>query len=69
MTMTEQRLKTLALCPQDYRLREPLDVLGEAGLLKLAGADTGNAVAAVALDGAETRPGHRCMPLDKSSPL
>jgi len=48
MTMTEQRLKTLALCPQDYRLREPLDVLGEPGLVKLAGADTGIAVGKIA---------------------
>jgi len=49
MTMTEQRLKTLVLGPHDYRLREPLDVLGEPGLVKLAGADTGNAVAIVQL--------------------
>src|ERR1039458_248902 len=49
MTMTDQRLKTLVLRPQDYRLREPLDVLGEPGLVKLAGADTGNAVAMVHL--------------------
>ena len=34
--MTEQRLKTLVLGPQDYRLREPLDVLGEPGLVKRA---------------------------------
>ena len=32
----DQRLKTLVLGPQDYRLREPLDVLDEPGLLKLA---------------------------------
>src|SRR5260370_4316085 len=37
MTMTDQRLKTLVLGPQDYRLREPLDVLGAPGLVKLAG--------------------------------
>ncbi len=49
MTITEQKLKTLVLGPQDYRLREPLDVLGEPGLVKLAGADTGNAVAMVHL--------------------
>ena len=49
MTMTEQRLKTLVLGPQDYRLGEPLDVLGEPCLVKLAGADTGNAVAVVHL--------------------
>jgi hypothetical protein len=40
MTMTAKRLKTLVLGPQDYRLREPLNVLGEPGLVKLAGADT-----------------------------
>ncbi len=49
MTMTEQKLKTLVLGPQDYRLREPLDVLGEQGLVQLAGADTGNEVAIVHL--------------------
>jgi quercetin dioxygenase-like cupin family protein len=49
MTMTEQTLKTLVLGPQDYRLKEPLDVLGEPCLVKLAGADTGNAVAVVHL--------------------
>jgi hypothetical protein len=43
MTKTEQSLKALVLGPQDHRLREPLDVLGELGLVKLAGADTGNA--------------------------
>ena len=49
MTMAETKLKTLVLGPQDYRLGEPLEVLGEAGLVKLAGADTGNAVAVVHL--------------------
>jgi quercetin dioxygenase-like cupin family protein len=49
MTMAERRLKALVLGPQDYRLREPLNVLGEPGLVKLAGADTGNAVAVVHL--------------------
>jgi hypothetical protein len=44
-TMTEQRLKTLVLGPQDSRLSEPLDVLGELCLVKLAGADTNDAVA------------------------
>ena len=33
MTMTEQRPKALVLGPQDHRLREPLDVLGEPGLV------------------------------------
>jgi quercetin dioxygenase-like cupin family protein len=49
MMMTDKKLKTLVLGPQDFRLREPLDVLGEPGLVKLAGADTGNAVAMVHL--------------------
>jgi quercetin dioxygenase-like cupin family protein len=49
MTMTGRRLKTLVLGPQDHRLREPLDVLGEPGLVKLSGADTNNAVAMVHL--------------------
>lgn len=47
MTTMEHPLKALVLDAQDYRLREPLDVLGEPGLVKLAGADTGNAVAVV----------------------
>jgi hypothetical protein len=33
MTMADQKLKTLVLGPQDYRLREPLDVLDEPGLV------------------------------------
>ncbi|MGE0100723.1 MAG: cupin domain-containing protein [Blastocatellales bacterium] len=45
MTTTEQRVETLVLGPQDNRLTEPMDVLGEPGLVKLAGGDTGNAVA------------------------
>jgi quercetin dioxygenase-like cupin family protein len=45
MTMAEQRLKALVLNPQDHRSHEPLDVLGEPGLVKLSGGDTGNAVA------------------------
>lgn len=49
MTTTEQRLKTLVLGPQDHRLREALDVLGEPGLVKLSGGDTNNAVAVVYL--------------------
>jgi quercetin dioxygenase-like cupin family protein len=47
--MTEQRLKTLVLGPQDRRSAEPLDVLGEPCLVKLAGADTGNAAAVMHL--------------------
>jgi quercetin dioxygenase-like cupin family protein len=46
--MTTEPLKTLVLGPRDFRLRE-LDVLGEPGLVKLAGADTGGAVAVVHL--------------------
>lgn len=49
MSMTEQRLQTLVLGPQDYRLQGPLDVLGEPGMVKLAGADTGGSVAVVHL--------------------
>src|SRR5713226_7737723 len=49
MTSTEQQPKALVLGPQDHRLHEPLDVLGEPGLVKLAGADTDNAVAIVHL--------------------
>ncbi|HUX43579.1 MAG TPA: cupin domain-containing protein [Terracidiphilus sp.] len=49
MTNTELRRKALVLGPQDYRSREPLDVLGEPGLVKLAGADTENAAAVVHL--------------------
>ena len=49
MTKTEERLKALVLGPQDYRLSGPLDVLGEPGLVKLADADTDNAVAVVHL--------------------
>src|SRR2546427_104322 len=45
MTGTEQRLMPLVLGPQDHRLPEPLDVLGEPGLVKLVGGDTDNAVA------------------------
>jgi len=49
MTKTEQKLKILVLGPQDHRMHEPLDVLGEPGLVKLAGSDTDNAVAVVHL--------------------
>ena len=45
--MTEKKVKTFILGPQDYRLRQPLDVLGEPGLVKLAGADTGDQAAVV----------------------
>jgi quercetin dioxygenase-like cupin family protein len=50
MTSIDQRLKTLVVGPQDNRLNEPLNVLGQPGLVKLAGADTGDAVAVVHLD-------------------
>ena len=49
MMNIEARLKGLVLGPQDHRLREPLDVLGEPCLVKLAGADTDNGVAVVHL--------------------
>jgi quercetin dioxygenase-like cupin family protein len=49
MTTIEQKLKTLVLGAQDYRLGTALDVLGEPGLVKLAGADTDDAVAVVHL--------------------
>ena len=47
--MTEQQLKTLVLGPEEYRLRAPIDVLGERCLVKLAGTDTNEAVAVVHL--------------------
>ena len=47
MTKTKRQLNTQVLGPRDYRLREPLDVLGEPGLVKLAGEDTDNAVAVI----------------------
>ncbi len=49
MTTMEHALKTLILGPQDYRLDAALNVLGQPGLIKLAGADTANAVAVVHL--------------------
>jgi Uncharacterized conserved protein, contains double-stranded beta-helix domain len=49
MTATEQKLRTLVLGPQDYRLGTALNVLGEPGLVKLAGSDTGNAVSVIHL--------------------
>ena len=49
MTKTEERLKTLVLGPQEYRSQAPIDVLGEPGLIKLAGADTADAVAVMHL--------------------
>jgi uncharacterized cupin superfamily protein len=47
MPATARRLKTLVLGPQDNRLDAPLNILGEVGLVKLAGSDTGEAVAVV----------------------
>lgn len=47
MTTIEQKLKTLVLSPQDYRLGTALDVLGEPGMVKLAGTDTNDAAAVV----------------------
>jgi len=46
---TELKLKTLVLGPHDHRLREPLDVLGEPGLVKLSGSDTKNAASVIQL--------------------
>jgi len=45
----EQYLKALVLGPQEYRLGQPLDVLGQPTLVKPAGADTNNAVAVMHL--------------------
>jgi quercetin dioxygenase-like cupin family protein len=45
MATTEPQVKALVQGPQDHRLSEPLDVLGEPGMVKLAGSDTGSAVA------------------------
>lgn len=47
MTTMGQKLKTLVLGPQDYRLSTALDVLGEPGMVKLAGPDTDNAAAVI----------------------
>jgi hypothetical protein len=40
MTKAAEKLQTLVLCPDDYRLREPLDVRGEPCLMKLSGGDS-----------------------------
>jgi uncharacterized cupin superfamily protein len=47
MTKTEEKRKALVLGPLDHRASEPLDILGEPGLVKLAGTDTDNTVAVV----------------------
>jgi len=47
MTTQEQRLSTLVLGPEESRTKEPLDVLGQPALVKLAGADTADTVAVV----------------------
>lgn len=49
MTTTARGLRTLVLGPQEQRSSEPLDILGETGLVKLAGADTNNTVAVIHL--------------------
>ncbi|MEZ5364594.1 MAG: cupin domain-containing protein [Bryobacterales bacterium] len=49
MTTSEHALETMVLGPQDFRGREPLDVLGEPCLIKLSGADTRDAVSVVHL--------------------
>ncbi len=47
MTIQEQRLSTLVLGPEEGRTNEPLDVLGQPVLVKLAGMDSAGAVAVV----------------------
>ena len=49
MTTTEEKLRTLVLGPEDHRLHNVLNVLGEPGMVKLAGTDTQDAVAVVHL--------------------
>jgi len=39
MTLTEQKLKTLVLGPQDHRSTEMLDILGQPAMVKLAGSE------------------------------
>jgi quercetin dioxygenase-like cupin family protein len=45
----EARLKALVVGPRDHRSQEPLDVLGEPCLTKLAGSDTDGAAAVMHL--------------------
>ncbi|MBX9599558.1 MAG: cupin domain-containing protein [Bryobacteraceae bacterium] len=47
MTQPEMKRKTLVLGPNEHRLAEPLDVLGEIVRVKLSGADTNGAAAMV----------------------
>jgi quercetin dioxygenase-like cupin family protein len=47
MTGTELKLKTLVLGPRDSRSADDLNVLGEPGLIKLAGRDSGNQAAVI----------------------
>lgn len=47
MTTAEVKSNAFVLSPQQFRLGAPLEVLGEPGLVKLAGADTGNAVSVI----------------------
>jgi quercetin dioxygenase-like cupin family protein len=49
MTNAEATARALVLHTGDHRSQEPLDVLGEPCLVKLAGADTNNAVSIVHL--------------------
>jgi quercetin dioxygenase-like cupin family protein len=49
MATIDEQLKALLIDPYDYRLGAPLNVLGEPGLVKLAGSDTGDAVAVIHL--------------------
>lgn len=47
MAITEEKLRTLVLGPQDHRSKEALNILGQPALVKLAGSDTNDAVAVV----------------------
>lgn len=63
MLTAEQREKMLVLGPQDHRQSEPMDVLGEPGLVKLAGGDTGAALTVLHF----TVPKHSGPPLHRHS--
>ncbi len=47
MTTNEMRLKTLVLGPRDTRAASELNVLGDPGLIKLAGRDSDNQAAVI----------------------
>ena len=63
MAIAEERLKTLVLGPQDHRSSAALDILGQPGLVKLAGSDTKDAVAVMHV----TAPKHSGPPLHRHS--